>query len=177
MVSQETSRLELLRLLSIFAALFFGLQWAYESAAGSVIERMMIDIVTVKPSAYLINWIAPAEQVVAQGHRLVSPQATLSVLNGCEGTESLFLIISAVLAFKTGWRHKLIGVFLGALIIFLVNQVRIAGLYFALRYDKSLFYALHSYIAPVLIVAAGAAFYYWWLRWPARISTNLIVNR
>lgn len=160
------SNMYLLRLVVLFGCVFFSLQWAYQQATGTMLEKTIIDIATVRPSVFLINQINHDEHVIADGHRLVSPFAKLSVLNGCEGTESLFLIISAILAFRSSWRHKVAGLILGIVIIYLSNQARIISLYFALRHDRALFSALHGYVAPTLIIAVGCVFYLWWMQWP-----------
>lgn len=166
MNSTYCSDQSLLRLVAMFAGVFFSLQWGYQQASGTGVERAIIDVATVRPSAFLINQISPAEQVLAEGHRLVSPFAKLSVLNGCEGTESLFLIMAAILAFRAPWQRKLAGLGLGIIIIYLANQARIVSLYFALRHDQALFSALHGYIAPTLIIAVGCVYYLWWMQWP-----------
>ncbi|HEY5603136.1 MAG TPA: archaeosortase/exosortase family protein [Gammaproteobacteria bacterium] len=162
------SNQSLLRLVAVFAGVFFALQWGYQQASGTVIEKAIIDVATVRPSAFMINQINPMEQVIAEGHRLVSPFAKLSVLNGCEGTESLFLIMAAILAFRAPWRHKLAGLALGVILIYLANQARIVSLYFALKSDPALFSALHGYVAPTLIIAVGCVYYLWWMQWPQR---------
>jgi len=135
-------------------------------------ETALIDNATVRPSVFLINQINPHERVKAKGHRLVSSHAKLSVLNGCEGTESMFLIIAAILAFQTSWRHKVTGLVLGMMTIYLANQVRIVSLYFAARHDQALFAALHGYIAPTLIIAIGCAFYIGWIQWTPQNRPN-----
>lgn len=160
----------LLRFIVLFAIVFFTLNWGYQKTSGTVIEKAFIDIATVRPSAFIINQLQSAERVHAQGHRLVSSQVKLSVLKGCEGTESLFLIVAAILAFRSPWRHTLAGVALGTVVIYLANQARIVALYFALRHDRELFAALHGYIAPMLIIAVGCLFYLWWIQWPHRKS-------
>lgn len=158
----------LLRMVILFFVVFCVLHFAYQFAAGTVVEKMIIDVATVRPSAFFINFLNPGEHVFAYGHRLISPHVRLSVLNGCEGTESLFLIIAAILAFKAPWRDKLVGLLLGVIVIYLANQVRIVALYFALRHDRELFSALHGYIAPVLIIAVGCLFYLLWIQWSSR---------
>ena len=167
----------MLRLVTLFAVVFFSLQWGYQQAAGTVVEKAIIDIATVRPSVFVINQLDPREHVSAEGHRLVSSHTTLSVLNGCEGTESLFLIVAAILAFKAPWRRKLVGLGLGVIIVYLANQARIVSLYFALRHDQELFSALHGYIAPTLIIAVGCVYYLWWMQWtqqnpPARSAST-----
>ncbi len=160
-----SSNTPLLRLLAVFAAVFFLLHLGYQAGRGTVLERTVIDLATVKPSAWLINWISGQEQVRAQGASLVSPQTRLSVRSGCESTESMFLLIAAVLAFRSPWLRRLVGLTLGIMVIYLANQIRIVALYFALHHDHALFAALHGYIAPTLIIAVGCIFYLWWMRW------------
>lgn len=150
------------------------MQLGYQEARGTYVERTVIDIVTVKPSVFFINQIRPDEQVIAQGHRLVSPHIRLSVLNGCEGTESVFLIIAAIAAFRSSWRHKIAGLFPGVALIYLANQARIVALYFSLRYDRVWFELLHGYIGPTFIIALGCVFYLWWTKWSA--SQNYVIQ-
>jgi len=148
-----------------FRSRVFLLHLGYQAGRGTALERTVIDVATVKPSVWLINQISGQEQVKAQGSSLVSPKARLSVLSGCEGTESMFLLIAAVLAFRSPWSRRLAGLTLGIMVVYLANQVRIVALYFALRHDHALFAALHGYIAPTLIIAVGCIFYLWWMRW------------
>lgn len=154
-----------LRFIVLFSIVFYTLHWGYQKASGTVIEKALIDIATVRPSVFIINQWQSTERVHAQGHLLVSSQVKLSVLKGCEGTESLFLIIAAILAFRSSWRHTLAGLASGTIVIYLANQTRIVALYFALRHDRELFAALHGYIAPTLIIAVGCLFYLWWIQW------------
>lgn len=158
----------LLRMIMLFSAVFFILHFAYQAASGTVVEKIIIDMATVRPSVFLINLLNSNEHVFAHGHGLISPYARLSILNGCEGTESLFLIVAAIMAFKTHWQNKLVGLMLGSLVIYLANQARIVTLYFALRHDRGLFAALHGYIAPILIIAIGCLFYILWIQWSLR---------
>ncbi len=153
-----------------FLIVFGVLYGLYTAARGTVVERFLIDTLTVRPSAAIVNWISPEEGVAANGHRLVSARARLSVLNGCEGTESLFLLIAAIAAFAAPWRARLAGILAGAAVIYGLNQARIVGLYYALRFDRSWFEALHGFIAPTLIILVGALFFLGWIAWAGRNS-------
>ncbi len=159
------------RFVVLFLACFLVLELAYYASRDTVVERMLIDDATVSPSAALINAINPAESVRAEGHRLVSPTVRLSVLNGCEGTETILLLIAAIIASAARWKHKLIGVLLGTALVYVVNQGRIAGLYYALRYDKLLFDMIHGYIGPTLIVIIAGLFFLWWVNHSQRYET------
>ena len=145
-----------------FLAVFGLLQVGYGLSRDTVIERAVIDVATIRPAAALIDTIAPSEEVRPDGHRLVSRHVRLSVLNGCEGTETLFLLIAAVVAFAAPWRHKLLGILLGGLLVYTLNQARIVALYFALRHDKPLFSMLHGYVGPTLIIILCCLFFLWW---------------
>lgn len=151
-----------------FLAVFAVLYGLYAMTRGTTVERLVIDEWTVSPGVTIINLLTPAEAVKASGHRLVSNKARLSVLNGCEGTESLFLLVAAITAFGATWRAKAVGILAGTALIFVLNQIRIVSLYYALRHERAWFEALHGYIAPTLIVFAGALFFLWWVSRVAR---------
>lgn len=151
-----------------FLIVFGVLYGLYAAARGTVVERLIIDTLTVQPSAAVINWISPGEAVTANGHRLLSAKARLSVLNGCEGTESLLLLIAAIAAFSASWRAKLVGMLFGTVVIYVINQGRIIGLYYALRHERAWFEALHGFVAPTLIILIGALFFMWWIAWAGR---------
>ena len=146
----------------IFLLLFFVLQYGYSACQGTIVEHVVLDVATVQPSAAAINLIAPDANAHANGHRIVSPRGSLSVLNGCEGTETLFLLLAAIAAFKAPWRHKLKGAVIGTIIIYGLNQGRIVALFFAAQQDRKWFDMLHGTIAPTLIIVLSVLFFLWW---------------
>lgn len=158
------SNRRLLIFVALFIVVFFGCEILYMQSRGTGFERVFIDTLTVKPSAALINWFTPGEHVIAQGPRLVSPLARLSVLNGCEGTEAMFLLIAAITAFAAPWRHKLLGALLGIGLVYALNQIRIVVLYYSFRADKALFDSIHGTLGPTVIVLVACGFFYWWLK-------------
>jgi len=151
-----------LRFALIFLLLFFGLQYGYSACQGGMIEHVVLDLATVRPSAAAINLIAPEANAQASGHRIVSPHASLTILNGCEGTETVFLLLAAIAAFKAPWRHKLKGAVLGTLIVYGLNQGRIVALFFAVQQNRKWFDMLHGIIAPTLIIVLSVLFFLWW---------------
>lgn len=148
----------------LFIVVFGGLQFGYSANRGGAIERFLIDTATVRPSAAAIDFLSPSENVRAIGHRLVSTHAALSVLNGCEGTETMFLLIAAIVAFHAPWKQKYKGMFQGVLLVYGLNQLRIVSLFFTARYNRSFFDMLHGYVAPTLIIVFGCLYFLWWAR-------------
>jgi len=161
----------IIKVVLIFFLVYGSLSYLYQRAHNTWFESLIIDTVTVKPSAFIINIINPDENVLPIEHRLVSSDVRLSVLNGCEGTEMLFLIIAAILAYRSSWKHKAHGLILGIMLVYLANQVRIVSLYFSLNYQREWFAALHGFIGPTIIIAIGCLFYLWWSKWPDQLRT------
>jgi exosortase/archaeosortase family protein len=157
--SAEAKRRRPLRLLLIFLAVFFALQYAWEMSRGSPIERAVIDHATVAPAAWLIDTLWPEQAATAQGHRIVSPRGRLNVLNGCEGLETLFLLSAAFLAYPFAWRSRLAGLALGLALVYLLNQARILLLWQAFLHDRALFGILHGTVLPLTMIAACLAFF------------------
>ncbi len=156
------SKRTVLHLAAIFFAIFLSLRFAYDSIRDTRMERLILDVLTVKSSAVLINFVSPASAVKAEGHTLIGPFGRLTVALGCEGTESILLLVSAILAFQARWRTKLFGALLGSAILFVLNQVRIVGLFFILQLRPEWFNAVHGYIAPTAIILAAAIYFLLW---------------
>lgn len=155
-------KLSELRFAIVFLCIFFMLQYTYSASRSGIIEHIVIDIVTVRPSTTIINLIAPDTDAKASGHRILSPHGSLSILNGCEGTETMFLLLAAILAFKSSWLQKLKGAALGVLIVYALNQGRIVALFFTAQQNRKWFDLLHGYIAPTLIIVLSCLFFMWW---------------
>jgi len=155
----EARRRHQLRLLLLFLATFLSLQYAWESSRETTVERIVIHDLTVRPAAWMIDTLWPGSDVQAQGHRLVAPAGRLNILNGCEGLETLFLLLAAFVAYPFTWRARLLGMALGIGLVFVLNQARIIALWHVFLHDKSLFGLLHGTVLPLTLVAACLAFF------------------
>ncbi|MDP1927542.1 MAG: archaeosortase/exosortase family protein [Thiobacillus sp.] len=160
----EAQRRQPLRVLLIFLAAFFSLQYAWEMSRDSWLERLVIDQLTVRPAAWMIDLLWPAYQVHAEGHRLVAAAGRLNILNGCEGMETLFLLAAAFIAYPFAWRIRLLGLGAGTLLVFVLNQTRIIVLWHAFLHDRAWFGVLHGTVLPVLLVASCLVFFLVFLR-------------
>ena len=153
----------------VFLLAFLALQTLWGQAKGSALERLWIDSATVKTAVALINLVSPDTHALAQGSRIKAPGGGINVLNGCEGTDVLFLLAAAFLAFPMPWRSRLAGLGLGFVLVFVLNEVRILALFYSFRNDRALFDLLHSLVAPIVLVAAAAAYFYAWAH-PERLA-------
>lgn len=155
------------RPLGLSVALFLGafalLQWGWTEARGSWIERLVVDRMTVRTAASLINAFDPTVAVQAVGSRLKAAGGGINILNGCEGIEVVFLLAGAMLAVPMAWRARLLGIIVGSGVVFVLNQGRVIGLFYAFRSDRALFDTLHGVVAPLLMILVAGMFFVAWL--------------
>lgn len=153
---------------ALFVALFGVLQLAWELARGGGFERFVIHDATVQPAAALVRWLTPDVRATAVDFSIKAPGGGLNVLNGCEGTEALFLLLAAFVAAPLGWRTRLAGLLTGAAVVFVVNQVRIVILFYAWRADPARFSLLHGLVLPIAVVLLVSGYFYGWLVFASR---------
>jgi len=96
----------------------------------------------------------------------------VQIVPECVGIYEMLIFSACVLAYPAPWRAKLVGLPLGAVVIFVFNLVRIVGLLLAGRHQPHLFDFLHLYFWQSTLVVVVAAVWLAWLRlvvrrWPA----------
>ncbi|WP_018079027.1 hypothetical protein [Thiobacillus denitrificans] len=146
--------------LVIFLGMFAMLQWVWSESRDTWVERLVIHEATVKPAAALVQVITPEVNARPVAASIKASGGGLNILNGCEGTEVMFLLIAAFAAVNLGWRRKLIGLALGLGLVFVLNQARILALFYAFRNERSLFDVLHTTVLPAVLIAAVALYFY-----------------
>ncbi len=151
-----------LRFVLLFAGIFVALQYLYAAGRDGVAGHLLVDLGTVTPCAEIINLIDPHRMATAQGNRIASSSGSLSVRNGCEGTETLFLLLAAIAAFRGSWRSKLIGLLLGTALVYSLNLARLVVLFFAATESRGVFAAIHGYLAPTLMIVLCSLFFIGW---------------
>lgn len=152
----------MLRQGALFLIAFAVLQGLWHASRGTGVERFAVDFMTVKSATAFINVLTPTVGALAAGSRIGAPGGGITISNGCEGTEALFLLMAAIIACPFAWRVRLLGALCGALLIFALNQIRILVLFYAYRYDQAWFNQLHHTIAPLFLIAAASLFFLAW---------------
>ena len=147
----------------VFLAIFLALQSGYGASRGGALERAVIDVATVKSAVLLIGWITPEVGARADGPRIKAPGGGLNVLNGCEGTDVVFLLTAAMLISPLAWRWRLAGLAVGLPLVFVLNQGRVLALFYAYRSDRAWFELLHGVVAPLALIVVVGAFFAWWM--------------
>jgi exosortase family protein XrtM len=151
-------------LLFLFLFLFFYslFHFGYYLIPDELLRNLVYQEGITRISADLINWIAPQEQAQAAQNRIQSSSAVLEIVRGCDGAGVLFLVLSAILAFPTTMKRKLLGLVLGLAFTYSLNQARIVALYFITAHQNQWFLPTHTYLFPTLIVVLCSLFFLWW---------------
>jgi exosortase H (IPTLxxWG-CTERM-specific) len=104
---------------------------------------------------------------IAYGKILQSTSSNfaISIEAGCNGVEAVIILVSAMLAFPSPWKHKLIGIGLGFLAIQVLNLVRIISLFYLGQWNRQWFDWFHLYLWQALIVLDALVAFLIWLRY------------
>jgi exosortase/archaeosortase family protein len=157
----------------VFALVTALLQCGWKQVRGTAVERAVIDVATVQTSAALIRQLTPEVQAQAQGSRIRAPGGGINILNGCEGTEALFLLIAAMAAHRATWRQRAVGLLAGTVAVFGLNQLRVLALFYSYRSDRALFDQLHGLVTPLLLICSAVALFAAWADWARRGAASV----
>ena len=163
----------MLRFFVLFMVLLVGL-------FGLRITDFMHDWVTepftgvlAKISAFLIQLFD--DDVISHGIIIQSQSNgfAVAIAPGCDGIEAVIILVSAIMAFPSPWKHKLIGIGIGFLAIQALNLVRIISLFYMGQWDRNWFDWFHLYLWQALIIIDALAVWLIWLRYLPRRSGPL----
>ena len=149
----------------LFIATNIVLMGLYYSLPNNIIEGVVVRFYAVVPGGALLDWLTPQVTVSTDHIRIVSPIANLNVLKGCEGTETLLLLYTAVIAMLRPLKYTVVGLLVGTALVFALNQLRIISLFFIAAYQKDYFELVHGFVAPMLIIGIAGLFFWFWLNW------------
>lgn len=105
--------------------------------------------------------------VIAVGNTIRSATNgfAISIERGCNGIEAIIILVSAVLAFPSPWKHKLAGISIGFVAIQLLNLVRIISLFYMGQWSRLWFDWFHLYLWQALIILDALIVFLIWLRY------------
>ena len=153
--------------LFLITAFFFILTW------GPIVDRVDIGAGLAHLAAWMSYWLLrPLSAILGfdmhiMGTIMGSGNFEVDVAPACSGAVPTSIYLSAVLAYPTTWRAKLIGSALGIVSIHMVNLVRVAALFLIGIYFHEAFHDTHVYVAQALVVCVAVAL---WLYWATRFA-------
>jgi exosortase H (IPTLxxWG-CTERM-specific) len=107
------------------------------------------------------------DQVAASGKIISSLKNgfAVEIQPGCNGIEALIILFSAIVAFPSTWKQKLVGLTIGFFAIQGLNLVRIISLFYMGQYSMVAFKWFHLYLWQALIILDALVVWLLWLRW------------
>src|SRR5262249_21431916 len=116
---RKRSLLFLARFAALLAAAYFLVAWRPVNDA-VIVPFTAAD---ARRSAAILNVLG--EGVTVVGTEIRSGHFSVNIENGCNGVETALLFGSAVLAFPSPWKRRLLGLVLGFAAIQVINLVRV----------------------------------------------------
>ena len=155
----------------VAAAVLYGVfHFAYHKIDDDTLRTKIYPNLIGHPAAKVINTMTPDRNVRVRDNTISSNKAVLNIVRGCDGSGVWFMLMAAIIGFGAKFKQLLVGVVLGTLVVYLINQVRIIGLYYLIEWNRMYFPPVHTYYAPTLIIFLIAAFFLWWTRWSIQDS-------
>ncbi|MBF0551687.1 MAG: archaeosortase/exosortase family protein [Deltaproteobacteria bacterium] len=153
-----------LRFCLLFVLFFFLAQLLYHHFRPTL-TPYIVHRATAGVGSGVINLLAPSESTTALNGLIYSQKDGFKMIvgQGCDGVESLLLVIAALAAFDLRLKQKVGGILAGAGLIYVVNLTRIVGLYFTLRYRPDDFDFAHIYMGQTVVILVGLLFFVCWI--------------
>lgn len=105
------------------------------------------------------------EEITVAGGIIMSPKVAVALSFGCEGSEPIVIFIAGVLAFPSVLRKKLYGLAMGVAGLYLLNLIRIIGLYYILESSGDMFELFHAVVFPILFIIIAVVAWGLWIKW------------
>jgi exosortase H (IPTLxxWG-CTERM-specific) len=120
-------------------------------------------------SGFLINLFGGTSFV--NGTHLSTPQFGINIVDGCNGIYATVILVAGVVAYPSKIIHKIIGVVIGFIAIFLLNLIRVISLLYLGQAYPDIFEEIHIFIwQPIIIIWAIYIWYLWWSKIEGRKS-------
>jgi exosortase H (IPTLxxWG-CTERM-specific) len=121
-------------------------------------------------SNFLINLLGTKS--VLSYKTITSQSFSVLVINQCNGVFTTGIFISAVFAFPARLREKIIGILLGFFSIFVINVLRIVGIFFVGIKFPNFMHEAHVWVAQTLVIILSISIWLLWVEGFVRVPTQ-----
>ena len=165
---QRTQVLFLVKFFAVLIGAYLLIAW------NPVNDRAIVPLTAgiAKVSGSLLNMIG--EEVRVVGTTITSPRFGVNINNGCNGVEAMLILLASIVAFPASMKARVAGLLLGAVVVHLLNFIRIVSLYLLGAYQPRLFDLFHTAVWQIVIILAAIGFF---LVWSARVAPARVANR
>jgi exosortase family protein XrtM len=145
----------------LFAGVFLAATAVHYLMRPSIAPVLNRDI-NARSAASLINTLTPDTKVHVDGYAIGMGQTFVRVSAGCDGLDSLLMILAAIAVYPMPLGRKLLGLGLATLLVYSLNVCRIAGLWYCLKYRPVWFDTAHQTVGQTVIIVACVLFFALW---------------
>ena len=118
----------------------------------------------VRISANIITFFDPNVAVFGNILQSTTNGFAISIRAGCNGVEAALILIAAMLAFPTTWKHRVIGILAGLIAVQFLNIIRVISLFYLGQWSINAFEWAHFYLWPALIMLDVLIVWMIWIR-------------
>lgn len=120
--------------------------------------------VQAQVSSFLLNLLG--QGTTATGDVISGNGYSISIKNGCDGLETLAIMLSGIVVFPIAFRLKWPGLLWGAVALMVLNFFRIVGLYLVGKnFSQQVFDVLHTQGGFVIFTMLGIFLWIIWANW------------
>ncbi|MEO1261009.1 MAG: archaeosortase/exosortase family protein [Bacteroidota bacterium] len=117
-----------------------------------------------KISSFILNIFG--QDTTASKDIISSSEYTISIKNGCDGLETLAIMLSGIVVFPISFRLKWPGLLYGTIALMVLNFFRIVALFFVGKnFSQNVFDILHEQGGFVIFTVLGVFLWIIWANW------------
>ena len=164
---QRSQVLFLVKFFAVLIAAYLLIAW------NPVNDRVIVPFTEgiARTSGALLH--AMGENVRVSGTMISGPKFGVNINNGCNGVEAMLILLASIVAFPASMKARAAGLFLGAVVVQILNFIRIITLYMLGAYHPRLFDLFHTAVWQIVIILAAIGFF---LVWSARVAPARVAN-
>ena len=132
--------------------------------------------VQAKISSLLLNILG--QGTTADQDLIIGSDYSISIKNGCDGLETLAIMLSGIIVFPIAFRLKWPGILYGTLALMVLNFFRIVALFIVGRnFSQGVFDFLHEQGGFVIFTVLGVFLWIIWANWALNKRTDVLVDK
>jgi exosortase/archaeosortase family protein len=121
-------------------------------------------------SGFILNLMG--QGITPTAEKLISLNFSISIARGCDALEAMALFASALLTFPARWKHKLVGLFAGLALLYILNVIRIVSLYLTGRYYPKAFEFMHVEFWQAIFIIFAIGIWIFWIKWSRKVTPH-----
>jgi len=115
-------------------------------------------------STAIVTFFDPNVVAVGKVMRSTTNGFAVSIEAGCNGVEATIVLVAAILAFPSPWKHKLAGLAAGIVAVQGLNVLRVISLFYLGQWNYQVFEWAHLYVWQALIMLDVLVVWLVWVR-------------